>query len=56
MADAAHQYAPGLPHRDVPVHVGTLIAAPRRFFQLVIGRVVQAIGTAIMMPLMMTTV
>ena len=37
--------------------VGTLVAATSgTFFQLVIGRVVQAGGTAIMMPLLMTTV
>ena len=37
--------------------VGTLIAALSPVFEmLVVGRVVQAIGTAIMMPLMMTTV
>ncbi|XKH52985.1 DHA2 family efflux MFS transporter permease subunit [Citricoccus nitrophenolicus] len=37
--------------------VGTLLAAVApTFFALVLGRVVQAIGTAIMMPLLMTTV
>jgi MFS transporter, DHA2 family, lincomycin resistance protein len=37
--------------------VGTLIAALSPVFELlIVGRVVQAIGTAIMMPLMMTTV
>ena len=37
--------------------VGTLVAATSgSFFQLVIGRVIQAGGTAIMMPLLMTTV
>ena len=37
--------------------IGTLVAATSgSFFQLVIGRVVQAGGTAIMMPLLMTTV
>lgn len=37
--------------------VGTLIAALSPVFEmLIVGRVVQAVGTAIMMPLMMTTV
>ena len=37
--------------------IGTLVAATSgTFFQLVIGRVIQAGGTAIMMPLLMTTV
>ncbi|HEV7742504.1 MAG TPA: DHA2 family efflux MFS transporter permease subunit [Pseudolysinimonas sp.] len=37
--------------------IGTLIAALSPIFEmLIVGRVVQAIGTAIMMPLMMTTV
>ncbi|WP_354480792.1 DHA2 family efflux MFS transporter permease subunit [Leifsonia sp. 563] len=37
--------------------IGTLIAALSPVFEtLVVGRVVQAVGTAIMMPLMMTTV
>src|SRR3954470_9653026 len=37
--------------------VGTFVAATSgSFFQLVIGRVIQAGGTAIMMPLLMTTV
>jgi len=37
--------------------VGTLVAATSgAFFQLVVGRVIQAGGTAIMMPLLMTTV
>jgi DHA2 family lincomycin resistance protein-like MFS transporter len=41
----------------VTFSIGTLIAALSPVFEvLVVGRVVQAIGTAIMMPLMMTTV
>jgi MFS transporter, DHA2 family, lincomycin resistance protein len=41
----------------VTFSVGTLIAALSPIFEmLIVGRVVQAIGTAIMMPLMMTTV
>lgn len=41
----------------VTFSIGTLIAAMSPVFEvLVVGRVVQAIGTAIMMPLMMTTV
>ncbi|HWM34984.1 MAG TPA: DHA2 family efflux MFS transporter permease subunit [Pseudolysinimonas sp.] len=41
----------------VTFSVGTLIAALSPIFEmLIVGRVVQAVGTAIMMPLMMTTV
>jgi DHA2 family lincomycin resistance protein-like MFS transporter len=41
----------------VTFSIGTLIAALSPVFEmLIVGRVVQAIGTAIMMPLMMTTV